>query len=156
MCFASKWDCQQIMARWLVVAVTTLGCLLTVPLLSWAESNVDVVSRPLVQRSAVQDAQWLIRQPDSRYTLQLVTVSSRGQLQDFADRAAPQVAGTLASFRYQKQNGLLYVMVLGVFATAEEAFQAQRMLQIDGLTAQDTWVRSLDDVKRGIRSTLQD
>lgn len=144
------------MARLLVGFMTTLGCLLTAPLLSWAENNVDIVSSPLAQRSAVQDAQWLIRQPDSRYTLQLVTVSSRGQLQDFADRAAPQVAGTLASFRYQKQNGLLYVMVLGAFATAEEAFQAQRALQIHGLTAEDTWVRSLTDVKRSIRSTLQD
>lgn len=144
------------MIRLLVVAVTGLGWLLTTPLLSWAESTLDVVSSTPAERPPVQDAQWLIRQPDSSYTLQLVTVSSRSQLQEFSKRAAPQVAGTLASFRYQKQNGLLYVMVLGAFATVEDAFQARRTLQIDGLTAEDTWVRPLADVKQSIRTTLQD
>jgi septal ring-binding cell division protein DamX len=144
------------MIRLLVVAVTGLGWLLTTPLLSWAESTLDVVSSTPAERPPVQDAQWLIRQPDSGYTLQLVTVSSRSQLQEFSKRAAPQVAGTLASFRYQKQNGLLYVMVLEAFATVEDAFQARRALQIDGLTAEDTWVRPLVDVKQSIRTTLQD
>jgi len=144
------------MIRLLVVAVTGLGWLLTTPLLSWAESTLDVVSSTPAERPPVQDAQWLIRQPDSSYTLQLVTVSSRSQLQEFSKRAAPQVAGTLASFRYQKQNGLLYVMVLEAFATVEDAFQARRALQIDGLTAEDTWVRPLVDVKQSIRTTLQD
>ena len=53
-------------------------------------------------------------------------------------------------------TSLAFGFVLGAFATAEEAFQAQRALQIYGLTAEDTWVRSLTDVKRSIRSTLQD
>lgn len=144
------------MAKGLLFAVTMLGCLLTTPVFSWAESAADDASSPLIGQSAVQDAQWLLRQPGAGYTLQLVTVSSRRQLQDFSGRVAPQVAGTLASFRYQKGSALLYVMVLGAFATAEEAYQAQRALQIEGLTAEVTWVRSLADVKRTIRTTLQD
>jgi hypothetical protein len=47
-------------------------------------------------------------------------------------------------------------MVLEAFATVEDAFQARRALQIDGLTAEDTWVRPLVDVKQSIRTTLQD
>lgn len=144
------------MAKGLLFAVTMLGCLLTTTVFSWAESAADDASSPLIRQSVVQDAQWLLRQPEAGYTLQLVTVSSRRQLQDFSGRVAPQVADTLASFRYQKGSALLYVMVLGAFATAEEAYQAQRALQIEGLTAEVTWVRSLADVKRTIRTTLQD
>ena len=144
------------MAERLLYGVTCLVCLLATPYLSWAEDVADDASNASLEQSVVRDAQWLIRQPDSGYTLQLLTVSSRRQLQEFFDRAASQVAGTLASFRYQKGNSLLYVLVFGVFETAEEASQAQRALQIDGLAAEDTWVRSLADVKQSIRTTLQD
>lgn len=155
MSFGGKWGYRQIMIRCLILCVGMLGCLLVTPVRGAAESNLDTGSSETVERATAQNAQWLMRQPDSSYTLQLITVSSRSQLKAFFDRAAPRVVEPLASFRYQKQNGLLYVMVLGIFTTAEEAFEAQRELQIDGLTAKDTWVRSLADVKRSIRTTLQ-
>lgn len=144
------------MARQRICAMFILGSLLAASWPSWAESVAPSASTTSLEQPILQDAHWLIRQPDDRYLLQLVTLSTRSQLQDFADRAASQAKGTLATFRYQKANGLLYVLVLGVFQTAEEAVQAQLSLQIDGLTGEETWVRSLAEVKNSIRTTLQD
>lgn len=163
----SKWARVSVTAkpRWLATAV--LGVLLLGPFFvkTWAEnrpaSSADsagigsVIAAAPSQEPNVQTAQWLVRQPDHGFTLQLVTVSSEHPLEDFARRAGSQTSETLAAFRYQKNEQLLYVLVLGFFATPEAAFEAQATLQIEGLAAEDTWVRSLADVKQTIRTTLQ-
>ena len=71
-----------------------------------------------------------------------------------SERALP--LERLATFRYQNGDGLLYVLTLGRFDTLEDAYRVRDALALNGLDASDTWVRPLTDVKRSIRTTLQD
>ena len=114
------------------------------------ELSLSFITRPIDQ------AEWLIRQPDSAYTIQLMTVSSRGQVKQFVagEPALPLVR--LATYRYRSGDDLLYVLTLGLFDSVEAAYRARDALKLNGLDATDTWVRPLTDVKRSIRTTLQD
>jgi hypothetical protein len=114
------------------------------------EPLLILMTRPIDQ------AEWLIRQPDSAYTIQLLTVSSRGQVKEFVAGEPALPLDRLATFRYQSGDDLLYVLTLGRFDSVEAAYRARDALMLNGLVASDTWVRSLTDVKRRIRTTLQD
>lgn len=114
------------------------------------ESSLAVTTRP------IDKAEWLIRQPDKAFTIQLLTVSSRAQLKEFVASEPALPLERLATFRYQNGDGLLYVLTLGRFDTLEAAYRVRDALALNGLDASDTWVRPLTDVKRSIRTTLQD
>ena len=114
------------------------------------EPSLILMTRPIDQ------AEWLIRQPDSAYTIQLLTVSSRGQVKEFVAGEPALPLDRLATFRYQSGDDLLYVLTLGRFDSVEAAYRVRDALMLNGLFASDTWVRPLTDVKRSIRTTLQD
>ena len=103
----------------------------------------------------IAKAEWLVRQPDEAYTLQLLTVSSPAQLQKFVDGEPGLAKYSLAAFRYKSNNKLLYVLTAGSFASPEAAFLAQDSIALIGLTKNATWVRSMAEVKRSIRTTMQ-
>ena len=119
-------------------------------------ANVEEPSLVVLTTRPVDNAEWLIRQPDSAFTIQLLTVSSRGQLKEFVADEPALPLDRLASFRYQSGDDLLYVLTLGSFDSLESAYLVRDSLALSGLVASDTWVRPLTDVKRSIRTTLQD
>ena len=119
-------------------------------------ANVEEPSLVVLTTRPVDKAEWLIRQPDSAFTIQLLTVSSRGQLKEFLADEPALPLDRLASFRYQSGDDLLYVLTLGSFDSLESAYLVRDSLALSGLVASDTWVRPLTDVKRSIRTTLQD
>ncbi len=114
------------------------------------EPSLNFITRP------IERAEWLIRQPDSAYTIQLMTVSSRGQVKEFVAGESALPEDRLATYRYQSGDDLLYVITLGRFDSVEAAYRARDTLMLNGLDASDTWVRPFTDVKRRIRTTLQD
>ena len=119
-------------------------------------ADVEEPSLVVLTTRPVDNAEWLIRQPDSAFTIQLLTVSSRGQLKEFVADEPALPLDRLASFRYQSGDDLLYVLTLGSFDSLEAAYLVRDSLALSGLVASDTWVRPLTDVKRSIRTTLQD
>ena len=119
-------------------------------------ADVEEPSLVVLTTRPVDNAEWLIRQPDSAFTIQLLTVSSRGQLKEFVADEPALPLDRLASFRYQSGDDLLYVLTLGSFDSLESAYLVRDSLALSGLVASDTWVRPLTDVKRSIRTTLQD
>lgn len=119
-------------------------------------ADVEEPSLVVLTTRPVDNAEWLIRQPDSAFTIQLLTVSSRGQLKEFVADEPALPLDRLASFRYQSGDDLLYVLTLGRFDSLEAAYLVRDSLALSGLVASDTWVRPLTDVKRSIRTTLQD
>lgn len=119
-------------------------------------ADVEEPSLVVFTTRPVDNAEWLIRQPDSAFTIQLLTVSSRGQLKEFVADEPALPLDRLASFRYQSGDDLLYVLTLGSFDSLEAAYLVRDSLALSGLAASDTWVRPLTDVKRSIRTTLQD
>ena len=120
-----------------------------------AHTDVEEPSLVLTTRP-IDKAEWLIRQPDRAFTIQLLTVSSRAQLKEFVAGEPALPLNRLATFRYQSGDNLLYVLTLGRFDSLEDAYRVRDGLALNGLAASDTWVRSLSDVKRSIRTTLQD
>lgn len=104
----------------------------------------------------IENAEWLIRQPDTAFTLQLLTVSSPAQVTEFVAGEPVLPLDRLATFRYQSGDSLLYVLTLGRFDSAEAAYRVRDALAFNGLVADETWVRPLTDVKRSIRTTLQE
>ena len=119
-------------------------------------ANVEEPSLVVLTTRPVDKAEWLIRQPDSAFTIQLLTVASRGQLKEFLADEPALPLDRLATFRYQSGDDLLYVLTLGRFDSVEAAYRVRDSLALSSLVASDTWVRPLTDVKRSIRTTLQD
>ena len=119
-------------------------------------ANVEEPSLVVLTTRPVDNAEWLIRQPDSAFTIQLLTVSSRGQLKEFLADEPALPLDRLATFRYQSGDDLLYVLTLGRFDSVEAAYRVRESLALSSLVASATWVRPLTDVKRSIRTTLQD
>lgn len=118
----------------------------------YAAPQANALSSPGL---VIAKAEWLVRQPDEAYTLQLLTVSSPAQLQKFADGEPGLAEYSLAAFRYKSNNKLLYVLTVGSFASPEAAFLAQDSIALIGIAKNATWVRPMAEVKRSIRTTLQ-
>ena len=114
-----------------------------------------VQAQKVSQLGQFHDAQWLIRQSNQAFTLQLVTLSSRQQVERFAAEEPGLKDYPIAHYRYQKQGRLLYVMTLGVFADAVAAQQVKESLQLQLVAPKDAWIRPLDEIQAQIRTTLQ-
>ena len=114
-----------------------------------------VKAQQVGQSGQLHDAQWLIRQSNQAFTLQLVTLSSRQQVERFAAEEPGLKDYPIAHYRYQKQGRLLYVMTLGVFADAVSAQQVKESLQLKLVAPKDAWIRPLDEIQAQIRTTLQ-
>ncbi|MFW6092612.1 MAG: SPOR domain-containing protein [Pseudomonadota bacterium] len=102
---------------------------------------------------APRGARWIMRQPASSYTLQLISVSS-------ADRAAEYVAAQpdpehLAVYRLQRDGRILHVVVYGAFASRSDAEAASRNLP-GSVGDVHPWIRTFGDVQQGVRTALQE
>ncbi|MCZ6657100.1 MAG: AAA family ATPase [Gammaproteobacteria bacterium] len=99
-----------------------------------------------------RDGAWLMSQPPSAYTIQLVTVSSGERaLTYIIEQHDPSEFG---SYRLQRNGRILHVVVYGLFDTRTQAEAAARSLP-DGVGNVQPWVRPMDQVHGAIRTTLQ-
>ena len=114
-----------------------------------------VQAQQVGQSGQLHDAQWLIRQSNQAFTLQLVTLSSQQQVERFAAGEPGLEDYPIAYYRYQKKGRLLYVMTLGVFVDAVSAQQVKDSLQLQLVAPKDAWIRPLDEIQAQIRTTLQ-
>ena len=95
-----------------------------------------------------------MRQNPEAFTLQLITVSNRTQIDKLVQ--AQSQPDNFASFRVQGQDRLLYVLTYGVFEDPGKAEAIRADLADDMSLAPDQfWIRRLRSVQRAIRTTLQ-
>ena len=107
------------------------------------------------QADELKRAQWLIRQSEQAFSLQLVTLSSKQQIERFVAEEPALKDYPVAYYRYQKEGQLLYVVTLGVFADAASAQQVKESLQLGRVAPEEAWIRPLDEIQAQIRTTLQ-
>jgi septal ring-binding cell division protein DamX len=107
------------------------------------------------QADELKKAQWLMRQSEQAFSLQLVTLSSKQQIERFVAEEPALKDYPVAYYRYQKEGQLLYVVTLGVFADAAFAQQVKDSLQLGRVAPEEAWVRPLDEIQAQIRTTLQ-
>ena len=108
----------------------------------------------LVHPESARKAEWLMRQNPEAFTLQLITVSNRTQLDKLVQ--AQSQPDNFASFRVQGQDRLLYVLTYGVFEDPGKAEAIRADLADDMSLAPDQfWIRRLRSVQGAIRTTLQ-
>lgn len=100
-------------------------------------------------------AQWLMRQSEKAFSLQLVTLSSKQQIERFVAEEPALKDYPVAYYRYQKEGQLLYVVTLGVFADAASAQQVKESLQLGLVAPEEPWIRPMDEIQAQIRTTLQ-
>ena len=107
------------------------------------------------QAAELNKAQWLMRQSEQAFSLQLVTLSSKQQIERFVAEEPALKDYSVAYYRYQKEGQLLYVVTLGVFADAAFAQQVKDSLQLGRVAPEEAWIRPLDEIQAQIRTTLQ-
>ena len=107
------------------------------------------------QADELKRAQWLMRQSEQAFSLQLVTLSSKQQIERFVAEEPALKDYSVAYYRYQKEGQLLYVVTLGVFADAASAQQVKESLQLGRVAPEEAWIRPLDEIQAQIRTTLQ-
>lgn len=127
-------------------------------LVEWALFIITILIMlvsPLAQANELNKAQWLMRQSEQAFSLQLVTLSSKQQVERFIAEEPALRDYPVAYYRYQKEGRLLYVATLGIFADAITAQQVKESLQLGRVAAEEAWIRPLDEIQAQIRTTLQ-
>jgi len=100
----------------------------------------------------LRGAEWLLAQPPSSYTLQLIILSSRERVLAFVARHEDRAA--FASFKLQRDGNLLHVLVHGVYRDRAAAEAAAGVLE--GPAGElDPWIRPMSQIQAAIRSTPQ-
>ena len=99
-----------------------------------------------------RDAAWIMTQPASGYTLQLVTFSTAERAAEYLTRQAePDV---FARFRVQQGGRIFHAVTYGSFETRAAAQQAAARLP-DGVGNVQPWVRTFGQVQQAARTALQ-
>jgi DamX protein len=99
-----------------------------------------------------RDARWVMAQPATAFTIQLVTLSA-------PERAAQYVAAQpdpaqFATYRLQRDGRILHVVVYGSFGTRDQAEAAARLLPATVGEVQP-WIRPFAQVQDAARTALQ-
>jgi len=119
-----------------------------------AEAASDDSAIPVEEAAAsgYRSAAWLQRQDPSRYTLQLLTLSTRARAEAFINRQSN--SEEFAMYSVQRGDKRLYVITYGVYSTQYAAQQSAQQLTGE-LGKINAWVRSLRIVQDAIRNHPQ-
>lgn len=99
-----------------------------------------------------RDGRWLLAQPSSAFTVQLVTLSSSERAAAFvAEQKNPE---QYATYQLARDGRVLHVVVYGIFDSKTEAERAARALTGSAAKVQP-WIRSLTQVHAAIRTVLR-
>jgi DamX protein len=99
-----------------------------------------------------KDARWVMSQPATAFTVQLVSLSSPERAQQYM--ASQPEPGRFATYRLQRDGRILHVVLYGSFATREQAEAAVRLLP-DSIGAVQPWIRTFAQVQETARSAIQ-
>ncbi len=92
----------------------------------------------------VRTADWLLAQPSSYYTLQLVSVSSEARVHAFVDKQRrPQ---DFAWYALRRNESTLYVITYGLYETVDQARDAAKQMPAE-VGNLEPWVRQLKYVQ---------
>ena len=98
---------------------------------------------PIVMgKQPVQGSDWLARQPEQNFTLQLLASSSKEATEQFARQAG--LAGPLAHFVMDKAGKELHVLTMGSYSSRAQAEKAAKSLP-KGMTP---WIRNMGSVQQ--------
>ena len=113
----------------------------------------EVVSKPApLKNERFKSAQWLLQQDGARFTMQLLTVSSRERASAFINRQSnPE---EFALYRIQRDGRTLYVVTYGIFSGKPGAQSAVNSFTGE-LAGMKPWVRALALVQDTIRNNPQ-
>ncbi len=111
----------------------------------------DIVPEPEPELGR-RDGAWLMSQPTSLYSIQLVTVSSGERALAYIDNQ--RNPSDFGSYRLQRDGRILYVVVYGLFDTRAQAEAASKSLPVEVGNVQP-WVRPIGQIHGAIRTTLQ-
>ncbi|MFQ3363837.1 MAG: septal ring-binding cell division protein DamX, partial [Candidatus Azotimanducaceae bacterium] len=75
-----------------------------------AATSGEILNGDGNKQQTINDAEWLLKQNPQNYAIQIVTLSSAQQIQDFVN--AQSLSG-FARFRYKSNNQLRYVLTYG-------------------------------------------
>jgi len=114
-----------------------------------------IILGALKSQAAVNNAEWVMRQPPQAFTIQLIAVSSQEQAELFVESETVLNEYPLAIYRYQKQGKLLYAVSLGSFIDLQTTEQTREELPVRLAAVSKTWLRRMDEVQAQIRTTLQ-
>lgn len=102
--------------------------------------------------AGARGADWIMSQPASAYTLQLVSFSTEERAREYlAGQAEPE---RFAAFRQQRDGRILHVIVYGRFDSRADAERAAAALPAEAGRVQP-WIRSFADVQAAVRTALQ-
>ena len=109
---------------------------------------------PVVQESVpagVRNAAWLLAQPESSYTLQLVSVSSEERVHRFVEQQ--QNPSDFAWYTVRREDKMLYVITYGLYADVDAARQAAQFMpkEVGNL---EPWIRQMKFIQEAARTGL--
>jgi DamX protein len=116
------------------------------------DTSAAGAGEPADSGAGPRDAAWVMRQPASAYTLQLVTFSTAERATGYLARQSdPQ---SFARYRLQQSGKILHVVIYGSFESRSEAEQAAARLP-DSAGNVTPWVRTFEQVQDAARTALQ-
>ena len=119
------------------------------------DASADAISAIPVEEaveSGYRSASWILRQDPSRFTLQLLSLSTRERAEAFINRQANP--DEFAMYSIRRGDKRLYVIIYGVYSTQYAAQQSAEQLTGE-LGKINAWVRAMRIVQDTIRDHPQ-
>lgn len=95
----------------------------------------------------IKGSDWIMQQPKSAYTFQLMGSWERAEIVDFIDKHA--LAGDVAIFASMRDKQVWYALIYGVYDTKSAALKANKQWP-EPLNGVSTWLRRFDGVQTQI------
>jgi len=93
--------------------------------------------------------EWVLSQPSSRYTFQLMGSWEREEVYDFIEQYA--LVGDVAVFESMRNGEVWHVLVYGSFTSKQAAIEASAQWPAP-LNTLPSWLRRLDSVQQQIKN----
>lgn len=117
------------------------------------EPTPDVSPQQTLEKKRIQNADWLLAQPPSHYTIQIIALKNEKKVEQvsklFQDKET-----VLARYPLLRRGVVLNALVYGVYEQLEQAqhIAADPSLSVDGIKP---WVRRLDEIHADIEKAKQ-
>ena len=120
-----------------------------------AVSQVANVSEPAIAAASdigsIRDGNWLLRQKNTDFTIQLGSTSNLPFLRSFAERLPDGMPVSVYHYRTRNDGDKEYGLAAGVFASRSEATRAAENLP-SGVRRYKPWVRRVGDIQLQIKN----
>lgn len=117
------------------------------------KANNDASENPENSASEVRGVDWIMLQPESAYTFQLMGSWERSEIDEFIEKYA--LTGDVAVFASMRNNKIWHALLYGVYDTKNAALNASRQWPAP-LNTVSTWLRRFDSVQNQIKEKAPD